>query len=109
MIHGTIRMRIPDEKMREAMGILASVAERIRVRPGCLGVRIYQDAQDAHLIMVEDLWKNRKHFEDHLRSDEYRRVLLVVEMALEKPEIRFDEVALSTGLETIEKARSPTL
>jgi hypothetical protein len=33
-------------------------------------------------------------------------VLLVVEMAVEPPEIRFDAISNSTGLETIEKARS---
>lgn len=91
------------------MEILASVAERTRVRAGCLGIRIYKDTQDVHVIMVEELWKDRENLERHLRSDEYRRVLLVVEMALEKPEIRFDEVAQSSGLETIERARSPAL
>jgi len=33
-------------------------------------------------------------------------VLLVVEMAVEPPEIRFEEVSRSTGVETIEEARS---
>jgi hypothetical protein len=33
-------------------------------------------------------------------------VLLVVEMAREKPEIKFSEFSASTGVETIEKARS---
>jgi hypothetical protein len=33
-------------------------------------------------------------------------VLLVVEMARENPEIKFSEFSESTGVETIEKARS---
>ncbi len=41
----------------------------------------------------------------HLRSDEYRNLLLVLEMALKEPEIRFDTISSSTGIETIEKAR----
>jgi quinol monooxygenase YgiN len=102
-------MRIPEGKAGEAMEILASFAERTRVRSGCLGIRIYQDTQDVCVIMVEELWKDRETLDRHLRSNDYRRVLLVVEMALEKPEIRFDEVAHSTGLETIEKARTPGL
>jgi hypothetical protein len=43
--------------------------------------------------------------ERHLQSDEYRRVLLVLEMAIKQPEIRFDTIMSSTGIETIEKAR----
>jgi len=41
----------------------------------------------------------------HIRSDEYRNLLMVLEMALEQPEIRFDIISSSTGIETIEKAR----
>jgi hypothetical protein len=35
-------------------------------------------------------------------------VLLVLEMALKPPEIRFDTVSSSSGIEIIEKARSHT-
>ena len=41
----------------------------------------------------------------HLRSEKYRNILLVVEMAAEAPEIRFDTIAHSTGVEIIEQAR----
>jgi hypothetical protein len=41
----------------------------------------------------------------HLRSATFRNILLVVEMASQKPEIRFDRISHSTGIETIEQAR----
>ena len=41
----------------------------------------------------------------HLRSDKYHKILLVVEMAAEPPEIRFDTISHSSGVETIEQAR----
>jgi hypothetical protein len=41
----------------------------------------------------------------HLRSETFRNVLLVVEMASEAPEIRFDRVSHSTGIGTIAQAR----
>jgi hypothetical protein len=44
----------------------------------------------------------------HIRSDEYRNLLLVLEMALKQPEIRFDTISSSTGIETIEKIRKAT-
>jgi hypothetical protein len=40
-----------------------------------------------------------------LRTDEYHKVLILMEIALEKPEIRFDTVLASDGIETVEKAR----
>jgi len=44
----------------------------------------------------------------HIRSDEYRNLLLVLEMALKQPEIGFDTISSSTGIETIEKIRKAT-
>jgi len=42
----------------------------------------------------------------HLRSKKYNNVFEVMEMALKNPEVRFDTVSTSTGMETIEKARN---
>ena len=39
------------------------------------------------------------------QSEDNRKILLVVEMDLETPEIRFDAISQSTGFETLEKAR----
>jgi len=44
----------------------------------------------------------------HLRSDEYRNLLLILEVALNQPEIRFDTISSSMGIEAIEKARGRT-
>jgi quinol monooxygenase YgiN len=106
MIHATIRMTMPDQKIREAVEILRSVAERTRVQPGCISCRIYHDFQEEHVIMMEELWRTQEDLDRHLRSAEYRNVLLVVEMAHKEPEIRFSAFSHSTGVETIEKARS---
>jgi quinol monooxygenase YgiN len=106
MIHATIRMKMPGQKAKEAMEILRSVAERTRVEPGCISCRIYRDDQEEHAILIEEFWRSQEELERHLRSAEYRNVLLVVEMAHEKPEISFCEFSGSTGVETIEKART---
>jgi len=105
MMHATIRMKIPGKKIKEAVEILGSVAERTRIQPGCIRCRIYHDEQEENVIMLDELWRNQEDLDRHLRSAEYRNVLLVVEMASEKPEIKFSEFSASTGVETIEKAR----
>jgi len=99
-------MKMPGQKAKEAMEILRSVAERTRVEPGCISCRIYRDDQEEHAILIEEFWRSQEELERHLRSAEYRNVLLVVEMAHEKPEISFCEFSGSTGVETIEKART---
>ena len=108
MILANIRMRISPRKRDEALRILRSTVEKSRILPGCLNSRIYVDFEEDNVIMFEELWQCEEELEQHLRSDEYRRVLLALEMALQHPEVRFDRISGSSGFETIEKARTST-
>ena len=105
MVRTTIRMLIPLEKQSEALEILGSTIEQTQFEPGCISCRIYRGVQDVRAIMLEELWASDEDVQRHLRSDKYRKILLVVEMADESPEIRFDTIAQSSGVETIEQAR----
>lgn len=104
MIHSTIRMMIPPEKRGEAVKILRSIVEQNRIQAGCLSSRIYEDAEDSTL-MFEEIWRSEEDLKRHLQSEEYPKVLLVAEMALERPEIRFEVISSTSGIETVEKAR----
>ena len=86
--------------------ILMAMAGRSRFEHGCISCRLYQDVEVKPEFMLEQLRKSGEDLERHLRSEEFRKLLLVVEMSLEPPEIRFEEVSRSSGVETIEKARN---
>jgi quinol monooxygenase YgiN len=105
MIQATIRMVIAPHNRRQVVEILTSSAERTRIREGCLCCRIYHDEQQEGVFMVEEVWKCQDDLDYHLLSDDYRRVLLVTEMALEPPEIQFKTISHSAGIELIERAR----
>jgi quinol monooxygenase YgiN len=99
-------MIIPQKKRKEALIILRSMIERTELEPGCINCRLYQDVLEERALMLEETWASEKDLESHLRSDKFFAVLLVVEMATEFPEIRFNVISHSTGIETIEKARA---
>ena len=106
IVRSTIRMLIPSEKQNEALEILGSMTEQIQFEPGCISCRLYRDVGEEHALMLEEIWKSEDDLQRHLRSEKYYKVLLVVEMAAEPPEIRFDTIAHSSGVETIEQART---
>ena len=106
MVLASIRMIIPLKERDGALKILISTAEQCKIHPGCLGCHIYDDVQENNVLMFEEMWRNEEDLAQHLRSKEYQDVLLVMEMALKHPEVRFNTVSISTGIETIEKARS---
>ncbi len=77
----------------------------VALESSCHHVRIYREANESEAIMIEEVWTDEKGLNHHLKSDAYRRILLVIEMATAAPEIRFDKIIQSSGIETIEKAR----
>jgi len=99
-------MLIPLEKQGEALEILGSTIEQTQFEPGCVSCRLYRGVEDARAVMLEELWMSDEDVQHHLRSEKYRKILLVVEMAAEPPEIRFEHITRSGGVETIEQART---
>jgi quinol monooxygenase YgiN len=108
MVHSTIRMEMSAASMREALEILRPIVERTRVEPGCISCRIYRDVAQEKMIMIEEIWSSQQELERHLCSSDYQRILLVVEMARDQPEIRFSTISHTSGFETIAEARSHT-
>ena len=50
------------------------------------------------VLVLEEVWRSEEDLDLHLRSEEYRNLLLVLEMALEQPEIRFDTISIPLAL-----------
>jgi hypothetical protein len=58
-----------------------------------------------NVLILEESWATKAELERHLRSQDYRQLLLIMELASVPPEVSFDTVLGSTGFETIQKAR----
>jgi quinol monooxygenase YgiN len=96
------------KKRKEVLTILSSIIEQARLEEACISCRLYRDVQEDRAFMLEEIWSSEKDLQRHLKSDRYHTVLLEVEMATEPPEIRFDTIVHSNGIETIVKARNHT-
>jgi quinol monooxygenase YgiN len=106
VVLATIRMIIPPKKHAEVLKILKAIAEQNRVLRGCLSCRIYKDIDEENAFVFEEMWRSEEDLKSHLRSKEYSQLLLVLEMALQHPEVKFNTITRQSGFETIEKARS---
>jgi quinol monooxygenase YgiN len=98
-------MKFTPEKLPEAIEILRSIVERIRVSEGCLGCDVYLHLLEPGVVLFEQWWNSHADLGRHLRSDLYRRVILVIEMAMEYPSVKFSEIAKTTGLEMVKQSR----
>jgi quinol monooxygenase YgiN len=106
MILATVKMTTPPQKIGEVLKILRSVAEECRDHPGCLGCHIYEDLEEKGVLILEEVWTAQEFLDRHFRSKEYLNLLLTLEMSVKKPEVRFDTISDSKGMEVIEQARN---
>jgi len=105
MIHASVRMVLPAAHLSEVTGILGPMVERTRAERGCLACHLHRDALEANVLILEESWESEADLERRLRSQDYRQLLLIMELAKVPPEVRFDRVSHSTGFETVEQAR----
>jgi len=82
---------------------LRSVVNPLQFNKNCLKTGVWQNADDPNSIMVLEIWKNMPELEKYLQSSHYKRMIEVIEMSAEKPEIRFIDSEMALGLEWLEK------
>jgi quinol monooxygenase YgiN len=107
MILATIRVAIPTQQRGAALKILGSMAEKCGDNQGCLSCHLYRDLQEDNILVLKQVWRTEEDLNLHLRSVRDRGLMMVLETALKPPELRIDTISSTTGIETIEKARSP--
>jgi quinol monooxygenase YgiN len=107
MILGTLRILPPPGRRVEVLQILRSIQGPVAAQPGCGSCRIYEEEGPEAAIVLLEQWESKAALEAHLRSDAYRRILGALELSSAPPEVRFDSVTESEGMELIERIRSP--
>ena len=105
MITAIIRMRASEQTRPEILRSLRTLIEPIRVEKGCVSCTLYGDLQDTNTIVLVEQWSTRSDLERHVRTSQYRKILEVLEMSSDEPDIRFDTVVETSGLQLIAKVR----
>ena len=105
MITAKLQITATPERRDEILRAIRWLAGPARAKPGRTGCRILQDLDDEDVLVLVEEWTSREALERHLRSDEYRQLLTLAELSARPPEIRFDTVTRSEGLELVAAAR----
>ena len=105
MIIMILRLTVPTEKAPEAVAMINSMVGPISVEPGCKDFGLYSDVKDADSLMLVEGWECQETLEKHIQSDEFRKILELMEMACRAPEISFYTVLERAGLELIKEVR----
>ncbi len=85
--------------------ILRSVQGPTQAQPHCQSCGVYEEDGFAEAVLYVERWDSEPEFERHVRSELYRRVLAAFELSNKAPEIKFDYVSKSRGMDLIEALR----
>ena len=94
----SIDMHFPRADLDEAMRLLHSVVGVTEARQGCRACTVIQDAVDDSRVLYSEVWDSRNRFHEHVRTDEFRRVLLAMDMCCEQPQVFVENLAGRRGL-----------
>jgi quinol monooxygenase YgiN len=84
------------------METMRGLLEPARVERGCLSYRLYEDVDDKNAFVLLEEWATQKDLDCHIRTDNQRRLLSLMDLMSEQPELRFNTVTHTAGLDLIE-------
>ena len=105
MISVILRLKPKPEKRQEILTILHSIEGPLNVRQNCLACKLYEAQEEEDNILYLEQWSSQEALYDHIKSDLYLKILMAMELAIEKPNIYISENARNQGMELIQKLR----
>jgi quinol monooxygenase YgiN len=107
MIVGTLRILPAPDRRAEILEVLQAIQGPVRAQPGCTACHIYEEQGPEPAVVLVERWESQAALEAHLRSETYRRILGAIELSGGPPEVCFDYVSSSEGMDLIERSRTP--
>jgi quinol monooxygenase YgiN len=105
MIIEQVYILATQEQREKIASALASVVDQTQVQPGCMSCRVLQNWQDLEEFLIEVEWNSMDGLINHLRSETYTRLLLLIELSTCPPTLQFYTVQEVRGLDLVQQAR----
>lgn len=99
----TLRMVVRPEKRHDFLETVRGMLEPARVERGCLSYRLYKDVENSHAFVLLEEWVTQGDLEQHILKDNQRWLLALENLLTGQPELQFNTVSHTAGIEFIEK------
>lgn len=102
MILATLKMIVQPERRSDLLETMRGMLEPARVERGCLSYHLYEDVEDRNAFVLVEEWESQEDLESHIRTDSQRQLLTLMDLLSEQPELRFNTVSHTAGMDLIE-------
>jgi quinol monooxygenase YgiN len=105
MILELMSISVPPGKIEDFGRSFLSFSGPIQVQKGCLSCRVFQGWANEDTLHIEARWESQEDLVRHLRSDVYKKLLLLLELGTAEPNLEFFSVVECRGLDLVQAAR----
>ncbi len=105
MIIESVRIAATPAKCEQLHRALAAWAGPTSVESGCLSCRIFKETGGRQAYCYQAQWKTQDDLLRHIRTEHYKRLLVLMELGTEPPLVEFHTVTETKGLDLIESTR----
>ncbi len=109
MIQATLTIVARRSQRKGVLEALRSLLAPAAGEVGCLRRCLYEDVETKGSFTFVEEWATAADLQRRLRSAAYLRLLQIMELSAEPPEVRFLEVAGAKGMEVVYAARELAL
>jgi quinol monooxygenase YgiN len=95
-------MIVQPERRSDLLETMRGMLEPARVERGCLSYHLYEDVENRNAFVLLEEWETQEDIENHIRTDNQRQLLALMDFLSEQPELRFNTVSRTAGMDLIE-------
>jgi quinol monooxygenase YgiN len=100
-----LRINVPPSAIQDVIALFESYRGPVSVRMGCGSLNLYEQRSSTGSFLLLSEWNSWDALEKHLRSEDFRKVLAIMDLAEELPDLQFHTVSASEGFELVERLR----
>jgi len=105
MISTSIRFTVSAQNQHQLRDVLATVLGPTRALTGCITCCLYKATDDSQCWLLLEKWESENALQRHIASPGYQRIIEAMELSSRSPEVIFDSIAETKGLEYVHKIR----
>lgn len=103
MVFVLLQLKFEPKKRFHILKTVHAITGPAKVQAGCQLCELYCNTQNDDEFALLQIWDSQENLEDHIRSEEFRNVLAVMDNASVPPKISFNTIESVTHFDLVEK------
>ena len=99
----TLHLKVLPEKRLDMLRTIRAGIGPTSAHPGCLQCELFNSTENDDSLLLLGKWQSREDLYRHIKTPEFRKIMVAMDSACEPPEISFSECGLTEGIELVEK------